>query len=76
MDWQICTTSNNPNCCKKLTVPAGTTLATCNSCQGRLLFKKASVELNEAVQLKASDEQSFSVTIFQSLVKSYMGKNT
>ena len=44
--YQIC---NNPNCCKKLIVPAGGTLVTCCSCQRRLLFKKASVELNLVV---------------------------
>ena len=71
--YQIC---NNPNCCKKLIVPAGGTLVTCCSCQRRLLFKKASVELNLVVQFEASDGQSLSLTIFLSLLKKLYKENT
>ena len=69
--YHIC---NNPNCRKKLFVPAEATLVTCCSCQRRLLSKKASVGLNVVVQLEASDGQSVSVTIFPSLLKKLFGE--
>ena len=59
---------------KKLIVPAGGTLVTCCSCQRRLLFKKASVELNLVVQFEVSDVQSLSATIFPSLLKKLYGE--
>ena len=69
--YHIC---NNPNCRKKLFVPAGATLVTSRSCQRRLLLQKASVQLNVVVQLEASDWQSVSVTIFPSLLKKLFGE--
>ena len=69
--YHIC---NNPNCRKKLFVPAEATLVTCCSCQRRLLLKKASVGLNVVVQLEASDGQSVSVTIFPSPLKKLFGE--
>ena len=69
--YHIC---NNPNCRKKLFVPAEATLVTCCSCKRRLLSKKASVGLNVVVQLEASDGQSVSVTIFPSLLKKLFGE--
>ena len=71
--YHIC---NNPNCRKKLFVPAGATLVTCRSCQRRLLLKKASVKLNVVVQSEAYDGQSVSVTIFPSLLKKLFGEKS
>ena len=68
--YHIC---NNPNCRKKLFVPAGVTLVICRSCQRRFLLKKGLIKLNVVIQSEASDGQSVSATIFPSLLKKLFG---
>ena len=41
---------------QKLSVQAGVVVVTCATCKGKLLFKKALVEVNISLQLEDVDE--------------------
>lgn len=59
--YPIC---NNPSCHKKITAVPGAKLATCASCNKKLLMKNACIDINVMLQLQSKDATVTNVTIF------------